>query len=109
MFWGAINKIIGKNFALGAQFEEGFMAMFSLTLPFFGILSLAPLLAKLFSPLVFPISPALPADPALFPTTLLSNDLLCFSLSQPLPLTPHSRLFSAAILSSFFSPPTFSY
>lgn len=36
MILGAIDKIIGNKFGLGAQFEEGIMAMGSLTLAMVG-------------------------------------------------------------------------
>ncbi|CAC96381.1 TPA: ethanolamine utilization protein EutH [Listeria innocua] len=104
MILGAIDKIIGNKFGLGAQFEEGIMAMGSLTLAMVGIITLAPVLAKILSPIVVPIYTALGADPAMFATTLLANDMGGFALAQELALTPDAGLFAGAILGSMMGP-----
>ncbi|AIS62408.1 ethanolamine utilization protein EutH [Listeria ivanovii] len=104
MILGAIDKIIGNKFGLGAQFEEGIMAMGSLTLAMVGIITLAPVLAKILSPIVVPIYTALGADPAMFATTLLANDMGGFALAQELAQTPDAGLFAGAILGSMMGP-----
>lgn len=104
MILGAIDKCIGYKFGLGHQFDEGIMAMGSLTLAMVGIISLSPVLAKVLSPVVVPLYSALGADPAMFATTLLANDMGGFSLAQELAQTPEAGLFAGTILGAMLGP-----
>lgn len=104
MILGAIDKCLGNKFGLGEQFEEGIMAMGSLTLAMVGIISLSPVLAKLLSPIVVPLYSALGADPAMFATTLLANDMGGFALAQELANDPEAGLFAGAILGAMLGP-----
>ena len=76
---GKVGKSIG---GAGNQFEEGFNAMGALALAMVGIIAIAPVLAKVLSPLVVPIYTALGADPAMFATTLLANDMGGYFLAK---------------------------
>lgn len=104
MIIGAIDKCIGNKFGFGEQFEEGIMAMGSLTLAMVGIISLSPVLATLLSPIVVPLYTALGADPAMFATTLLANDMGGFALAQELAHDPEAGLFAGAILGAMLGP-----
>ncbi|NKI23786.1 ethanolamine utilization protein EutH [Paenibacillus dendritiformis] len=104
MILGAIDKCLGYKFGLGHQFDEGLMAMGSLTLAMVGIISLSPVLAKLLSPIVVPLYSALGADPAMFATTLLANDMGGFSLAQELAQTPEAGMFAGTILGAMLGP-----
>ncbi|TQV81125.1 ethanolamine utilization protein EutH [Exilibacterium tricleocarpae] len=74
---------VGKSIAgAGNQFEEGFNAMGALALAMVGIIAIAPVLAKLLSPVVVPVYTALGADPAMFATTLLANDMGGYFLAK---------------------------
>ncbi len=84
MVLGAIDKIIGNKFGLGEQFEEGIMAMGSLALAMVGVVSLAPVLANILEPVVVPLYSALGADPSMFATTLLANDMGGYPLAMQL-------------------------
>ncbi|WP_417544227.1 ethanolamine utilization protein EutH [Marinobacter sp.] len=66
----------------GSQFEEGFQAMGALALAMVGIIAMAPVLAKILSPVVVPIYTFLGADPAMFATTLLANDMGGYFLAK---------------------------
>lgn len=76
---GRVGKSIG---GAGSQFEEGFNAMGALALAMVGIIAIAPVLAKILSPIVVPIYTALGADPAMFATTLLANDMGGYFLAK---------------------------
>ncbi|AQR78044.1 ethanolamine utilization protein EutH [Paenibacillus larvae] len=104
MILGAIDKSIGYKFGLGHQFDEGIMAMGSLTLAMVGIISLSPVLAKLLSPIVVPLYTALGADPAMFATTLLANDMGGFSLAQELANSPDAGMFAGTVLGAMLGP-----
>lgn len=76
---GKIGKSIG---GAGNQFEEGFNAMGALALAMVGIIAIAPVLAKILSPIIVPIYTTLGADPAMFATTLLANDMGGYFLAK---------------------------
>src|SRR5690606_3143607 len=75
MVLGGLDRAIGNRFGLGEKFEEGFMALGPLALAMVGVVSLAPVLAKLLEPVIVPVYTALGADPSMFATTLLANDM----------------------------------
>ena len=72
---GAVDRIFGNPWGLGREFEEGILAMGSLALAMVGIVSLAPVLARLLKPVVVPIFGFLGADPAMFAGTILACDM----------------------------------
>ncbi len=98
MVLGAIDKIIGNKFGLGEQFEEGIMAMGSLALAMVGVVSLAPVLANILEPVVVPLYSALGADPSMFATTLLANDMGGYPLAMQLAQSQEAGLFAGLIL-----------
>ena len=104
MVLGAIDKCIGNKFGLGEQFEEGIMSMGALTLSMVGIITLAPVLATILKPVVVPLYTALGADPAMFATTLLANDMGGFSLAMELAKDPQVGLFAGTILGAMMGP-----
>lgn len=104
MVLGAIDKCIGNKFGLGEQFEEGIMAMGALTLSMVGIITLAPVLAMVLKPVVVPLYTALGADPSMFATTLLANDMGGFSLAVELAQDPQVGLFAGTILGAMMGP-----
>lgn len=104
MILGAIDKIIGNKFGLGEQFEEGFMAMGALTLAMVGVVSLAPVLAKVLQPVVVPVFKALGADPSMFATTLLACDMGGYPLAKEMALNPQVGEFAGLILGSMMGP-----
>lgn len=104
MALGAIDKCIGNKFGLGEKFEEGFMAMGSLALAMLGVVSLAPVLAKVLKPIVEPVYTMLGADPAMFATTLLANDMGGYPLAMELAGSNEAGLFAGLILGAMMGP-----
>lgn len=104
MVLGALDKCIGNKFGLGEKFEEGFMAMGSLTIAMVGVVSLAPVLAKVLKPVVVPVFTALGADPSMFATTLLACDMGGYPLALELAQTKEAGLFAGLILGSMMGP-----
>lgn len=104
MILGAIDKCIGNKFGLGEKFEEGIMAMGALTLSMVGIITIAPILAKILSPVIVPVYSFLGADPAMFATTLLANDMGGFNLAVETAQTPAAGLFAGTILGAMMGP-----
>ena len=97
---GAIDKCLGNKFGYGEKFEEGIMAMGALALSMVGIVSLAPVLANILRPVVGPVYSALGADPAMFATTLLANDMGGYPLAMSLAQDPMVGKFAGLILGS---------
>lgn len=104
MVVGALDKCFKNKFGLGEKFDEGIMAMGSLTLAMVGIIVIAPVLAKVLSPIIVPIYGALGADPSMFATSLLAIDMGGFQLAQEMAKTPDAAMFSGVILGSMMGP-----
>lgn len=104
MALGAIDKCLNNKFKLGPKFDEGFMAMGSLSLAMLGVISLAPVLARVLKPIVVPVFTWLGADPAMFATNLLACDMGGFPLAVQMAQTPEAGLFAGVILGSMMGP-----
>src|SRR5699024_11328883 len=97
---GGIDRAIGNRFGLGEQFEEGLNTFGPLVLAMVGMISLAPILSKLLSPVVVPVYEFLGADPAMFAGTLLANDMGGYHLSMEKAQIEEAGLLAGAILAS---------
>ncbi|WP_176233983.1 ethanolamine utilization protein EutH, partial [Candidatus Hakubella thermalkaliphila] len=90
---------------MGARFEDGFNAMGPLALAMVGVISLAPVLANILRPVVVPVYGFLLADPAMFATTLLANDMGGYPLAMKLALTEDAGRYAGLILGAMMGPP----
>lgn len=97
---GAIDRILGNRFGLGQEFENGILAMGSLTLAMVGIVSLAPVLAAILRPVVVPVFRLLGADPAMFAGSLLACDMGGGALAQQMAESPQAALLGGVITGS---------
>ncbi|MVX58109.1 ethanolamine utilization protein EutH [Streptococcus danieliae] len=104
MIAGAIDKCIGGKLGLSEQFEEGIMAMGALALSMAGIMVVAPLLANLLKPIVVPLYGLVGADPSLFATTFIANDMGGAPLALSLAQDPAVGQFAAYVLGSMMGP-----
>ena len=100
MALGALDKVFGNKFGLGAKFEEGFMAMGSLALAMLGMISLAPVAAKWLGPIVVPFYKFFGADPSMFAGTFFANDMGGYPLALKLAENPSAGLFSGLFVAS---------
>lgn len=98
MALGAIDRMIGNRFGLGEKFEEGILAMGSLALSMIGIISLAPVLARLLRPVVVPLFALVGADPAVFAGTILANDMGGAALAMELAGSTQAGQFGGLIV-----------
>jgi ethanolamine transporter len=80
------------------------MAMGSLAIAMVGVVSLAPVLANVLKPVVVPLYTALGADPSMFATTLLANDMGGYPLAIELAQSPEAGLFAGLILGAMMGP-----
>lgn len=90
MALGALDRIFGGKLGLGAEFESGILSLGSLALAMVGIISLAPVLARLLRPVLVPVYRLLGADPAMFAGSILANDMGGASLAYELAETPEA-------------------
>ncbi|MCC5912231.1 MAG: ethanolamine utilization protein EutH [Clostridiaceae bacterium] len=104
MVLGALDKIIGNKYGLGEKFDEGIIAMGSLAVAMVGVVSLAPVLAKILEPVVVPVYTFLGADPSMFATTLLANDMGGYPLAMQLAQSQEAGLFAGLILGAMMGP-----
>lgn len=104
MIVGAIDRIMGNKAGYGEKFEEGIMAMGALALAMVGVVSLAPVLADLMRPVVSPFYKLLGADPAMFATTILANDMGGYPLAMQLAENPDAGRFAGLILGAMLGP-----
>ncbi len=104
MILGALDRIIGNRFGLGEEFENGIIAMGALALAMVGVVSLAPVLAKILGPVITPLYTFLGADPSMFATTLLAIDMGGYPLAMEMALTPEAGRYAGIILGSMMGP-----
>ena len=104
MVLGALDKIFGNKYGLGEKFDEGFMAMGPLSIAMLGIISIAPVLAEVLGKVVVPVYSFLGADPAMFATTLLANDMGGYPLAMAMAQTEEAGLFAGLILGAMMGP-----
>lgn len=97
---GALDRILGNRLGLGKEFEEGIGAMGALALAMLGIISLAPVLARLLEPVVVPVFSLLGADPGMFAGALLACDMGGGPLAMEMAATPEAGLLGGVITGS---------
>ena len=97
---GALDRIFGNRFGLGHPFEEGILAMGTLALAMLGIISLAPVLARLLNPVVVPVYRFLGADPAMFAGTILACDMGGGALAQQMTTDADAALMGGVLCGS---------
>ncbi|GAA0479708.1 ethanolamine utilization protein EutH [Salinibacillus aidingensis] len=101
---GAIDHMLGNKYGYGEPFTEGFMAMGRLTLAMVGIISLAPVLANVLTPVIKPVYSFIGADPASFVNSLLALDMGGYALAREMSLSPDAELFSWVFLGTMLGP-----
>jgi len=97
---GALDKIFGNRFGLGAKFEEGISAIAGVSLAMVGINSLAPVLGNLLEPVVVPVFQFLGADPAMFAGCFFANDSGAATLAAVLTADANAADFAGLIVGS---------
>ena len=97
---GALDRIIGNKFGLGKEFEEGILAMGSLSIAMIGIITLAPVLAAVLKPVIVPVFRFLGADPAMFAGTILACDMGGGALAQQLTTDPQAAALGGVLVGS---------
>lgn len=97
---GALDRIFGNKIGMGQEFENGILSMGSLAVAMLGIISLAPVLAKVLKPVVVPVYTALGADPAMFAGSILACDMGGGALAKAMALSEDAALFGGVLAGS---------
>ena len=97
---GALDRIFGNRLGLGKEFEEGILAMGSLAMAMVGIITLAPVLADILTPVAGPVYRFLGADPAMFAGTILACDMGGGSLAKAMTEDPQAAALGGVICGS---------
>lgn len=101
---GALDKICGNKLGLGERFTAGMMTMGSLALSMIGIISLAPVIAAILTPVISPVYELVGADPAAFANTILAIDMGGYSLATEMSISADSELFAWVFLGTMMGP-----
>jgi len=96
---GGLDRIFGNRFGLGEKLEEGFNSMGPLALGMVGIVTLAPVIAKVLGPVIIPIFNLVGADPAMF-ATILANDMGGYPLAMELAQNEEAGLLAGLIVAA---------
>ena len=97
---GALDRIIGNKFGLGGEFERGFQLFGAMALSMIGMIVLAPMIAKLLTPVLTFMSETLHLDPSILPAMLLANDMGGAPLSTQVATDPVMGMFNGLVVSS---------
>lgn len=98
---GALGRTIT---GAGKEFEEGFNAMGPVAMGMVGVIALTPVLKSMLAPLIVPLYTVLGADPSMFATTLLANDMGGYFLAREMADTEAAGLYSGLILGAVLGP-----
>jgi ethanolamine transporter len=97
---GGVDKLLGNRHGLGEKFDEAFRNMGGLTLSMVGIISLAPFISQILSPVLMKLSNVTGADPSIFISSILATDLGGYTSSVELAQSQKIAEFSGLILAS---------
>ena len=85
---GAIDYLIGDKFKLGTEFSKAFSFIGRVALTIVGMISLAPVLADILTPVVRPVYNFFGLDPAMFITLILPPDSGAYDIAMDLANDP---------------------
>ncbi|MBB6455336.1 ethanolamine transporter [Salirhabdus euzebyi] len=101
---GAIDRILGNKWGYGERFTDGFRAMGTLTIAMVGIISFAPVIAGILTPVIAPLFRVIGADPATFANMILAIDMGGYALAKEMALTSEAELFAWVFLGTMMGP-----
>ncbi|WP_017797445.1 ethanolamine utilization protein EutH [Oceanobacillus kimchii] len=101
---GGIDYLAGNRLGLGEKFKEGIMSMGTLALVIVGIVSLAPVIANILTPIVTPLYRWIGADPSTFANTILALDMGGQALAEQMAESNEAALFAWVFLGTMLGP-----
>ena len=97
---GAIDKLIGNKFGLGAEFEKGFALFVPMVFSMLGMLVLAPALGAWLTPFFDWFYNTFKIDPSVLPASLFANDMGGMTLAKSICKNESIGAFNAYVVSS---------
>ncbi|BAL01417.1 hypothetical protein OBV_42180 [Oscillibacter valericigenes Sjm18-20] len=97
---GAMDSLLGNKFHLGEEFDKGIRAAGTLLLCMSGYLAIAPVCAKLLTPIVTPLCHMTGLDPSVLAGLFFANDSGGASLAIQLAQDKQIGLYNAYIVSA---------
>lgn len=97
---GGIDKLLGNKLGYGEHFEAGIREMGNFTLSMVGIYCLSPVIAKVLTPILIPLSNISKADPSIFLGSILAVDMGGYTSALELAKSPEMVNLSGLILAS---------
>ena len=97
---GGIDRIFGNRLGLGGAFEKGICIMGQLFLSMSGMIVLAPVIAKVLSPVIIPVYGFFGADPAMFAGSFLACDMGGYPLATELAGSTEAARLGGIVASS---------
>ena len=97
---GALDYLLDNKLGLGSEFERGFGCAEKLFITMGGFVALAPVIARVLSPVVCPFFRRLGADPSLFAGIFSGVDAGGYPLALKLADDPAMGVFNGAIVGS---------
>lgn len=97
---GAIDKLIGNKFGLGAEFEKGFGLFVPMVFSMLGMLVLAPAIGVWLTPFFDWFYNTLKIDPSVIPASLFANDMGGMTLANSICKSESIGAFNAYVVSS---------
>ncbi|QWC25053.1 ethanolamine utilization protein EutH [Bacillus haikouensis] len=101
---GGLDKLSGNRLGLGGEFTRAFQSMGAISLSMIGIISLSPVLADFFMPIITPFYLWLGADPSMFASTLFALDMGGYQLSMEMAKEAGAAEFSWVFLGTMMGP-----
>lgn len=96
----AVDYVIGNKLGIGAEFERAFKLFSAMALSMIGMIVLAPMIAKLLTPVLSFISGTLNLDPSILPAMILANDMGGAPLSIQVATDPAMGMFNGLVVAS---------
>lgn len=99
---GAVDYVIGNKLGIGSEYERAFKLFSAMALSMIGMIVLAPMIARLMTPVLGFMSETLGLDPSILPAMLLANDMGGAPLSTQVATDPAMGMFNGLVVSSMF-------
>lgn len=97
---GAVDKLMGNKFGLGAEFEKGFGLFVPMVFSMLGMLVLAPALGVWLTPFFDWFYGVFKIDPSVIPASLFANDMGGMTLANSICKNEGIGAFNAYVVSS---------
>ncbi len=97
---GALDKILGSRFGLGAEFEKAFNLLGAMALSMIGMIIISPFIAEIMKPVSVFMTEVLHIDASIIPASLFANDMGGAPLAKEMANDNAIGMYNALVVSS---------